>query len=576
MSWWETWPDRYPAEIERLQRYGWNPVDSSSDDDLDAGYRVIEIQYSCDGQAIPVRLCFPPEYPYFMALAHTEPDQLLLNRHHNPVTGELCLLNGGESWRPGFYMADVIAEKMPEVLQISENPEGDFAREAEAAQGEPLSGYLPATEKTLLLIDGIQIPAEAKEGSFTAHTLPGARSKRYAITEVRDITGSVLSLAPERLRSKLKAGLKLTGRWRRIEPMTLTRMMDLNTLANEIHQPTMQSLTYGRINRHETALLATVYSEEVSQGNYQDAWFGIEVTAVPAKGKQKKNNSITGIAVHGAPYSPEHRFARSPELKALPDAHACIVGTGMLGSPLALQLARAGVGKLTLIDPDYIELATTIRFALGASYAGWSKVEALQDYIGRNYPLVEVEAIPYRLGTAVRNPHNNHYAQMIAAFEQADLIIDAAAEKSVSFYLCHLLRGMNKRSLALTTRPGSWGGDVWSSEPNGPCWECFERHNQKGGALPMPNGDDESDRIQIGGCAQPTTIGNGFDADLVVLNATRQAIGLLTAPGEGYPAPDWNALVVNMRSAEGGVIAPTCLPLQLSPHPECTCQGMGD
>src|SRR5215471_15231546 len=41
--------------------------------------------------------------------------------------------------------------------------------------------------------------------------------------------------------------------------------------------------------------------------------------------------------------------------QALIDAHVAIAGCGALGSFHAAALARAGVGRLTIIDRDYIE-----------------------------------------------------------------------------------------------------------------------------------------------------------------------------------------------------------------------------
>ena len=38
------------------------------------------------------------------------------------------------------------------------------------------------------------------------------------------------------------------------------------------------------------------------------------------------------------------------------DAHALIVGAGGLGSPAAMYLASAGVGTLTLVDDDTVDM----------------------------------------------------------------------------------------------------------------------------------------------------------------------------------------------------------------------------
>lgn len=43
------------------------------------------------------------------------------------------------------------------------------------------------------------------------------------------------------------------------------------------------------------------------------------------------------------------------------DSHALIIGLGGLGSPAALYLAASGVGRITLVDPDHIELSNLQR-----------------------------------------------------------------------------------------------------------------------------------------------------------------------------------------------------------------------
>lgn len=47
--------------------------------------------------------------------------------------------------------------------------------------------------------------------------------------------------------------------------------------------------------------------------------------------------------------------------EALAQSHCVIMGLGGLGSPVALYLAAAGVGQLTLVDPDRVELSNLQR-----------------------------------------------------------------------------------------------------------------------------------------------------------------------------------------------------------------------
>ena len=43
------------------------------------------------------------------------------------------------------------------------------------------------------------------------------------------------------------------------------------------------------------------------------------------------------------------------------DAHALIIGAGGLGSPAALYLASAGVGRITVVDHDSVDLSNLQR-----------------------------------------------------------------------------------------------------------------------------------------------------------------------------------------------------------------------
>ena len=47
--------------------------------------------------------------------------------------------------------------------------------------------------------------------------------------------------------------------------------------------------------------------------------------------------------------------------QALLDAHVLVIGAGGLGSPAAMYLAASGVGKLTLVDDDTVDLTNLQR-----------------------------------------------------------------------------------------------------------------------------------------------------------------------------------------------------------------------
>lgn len=66
----------------------------------------------------------------------------------------------------------------------------------------------------------------------------------------------------------------------------------------------------------------------------------------------------------------------------LGNAHALIIGAGGLGSPAALYLAAAGIGALTLIDDDVVELSNLQRqIAHQESSLGSKKVESAKERV---------------------------------------------------------------------------------------------------------------------------------------------------------------------------------------------------
>ncbi len=87
--------------------------------------------------------------------------------------------------------------------------------------------------------------------------------------------------------------------------------------------------------------------------------------------------------------------------KKLKSASVLLVGTGGLGSPLALYLAAAGVGRLGLVDFDVVDASNLQRQVIhGTSDVGRSKLESARDRISEINPNVEVDLYETRLTSA--------------------------------------------------------------------------------------------------------------------------------------------------------------------------------
>ena len=96
-------------------------------------------------------------------------------------------------------------------------------------------------------------------------------------------------------------------------------------------------------------------------------------------------------------------------------AHALVVGTGGLGNPAAQFLASAGIGTITLVDADVVDLTNLQRQILFAmDDVGRPKVEAAARRIAAINPEIRVVQVAQRVGAA-------ELAMLVAA---ADVVLD--------------------------------------------------------------------------------------------------------------------------------------------------------
>ncbi len=129
-------------------------------------------------------------------------------------------------------------------------------------------------------------------------------------------------------------------------------------------------------------------------------------------------------------YSRQVRFAPIGEAgqARLSGSSVVIVGLGALGSVVADQLTRAGVGRLTLIDRDFVELSNLQRQTLYDEEdvrLNLPKAVAAEKKLGRINSTVEVEVVVDDL-----NPSN-----VEEHIDGADLVLDAVDNFETRFVL---------------------------------------------------------------------------------------------------------------------------------------------
>jgi molybdopterin/thiamine biosynthesis adenylyltransferase len=79
-------------------------------------------------------------------------------------------------------------------------------------------------------------------------------------------------------------------------------------------------------------------------------------------------------------------------------SHALIIGAGGLGSPAAMYLASAGVGRITLVDDDVVDLTNLQRqIAHATDRVGTAKVASAAIAVSAINPEVQVTALKERV-----------------------------------------------------------------------------------------------------------------------------------------------------------------------------------
>ena len=83
------------------------------------------------------------------------------------------------------------------------------------------------------------------------------------------------------------------------------------------------------------------------------------------------------------------------------DSHALILGAGGLGSPVAMYLAASGVGRITLIDDDEVDLTNLQRqIAHTTARVGQPKVTSAREAMLALNPQVQVDTLQSRADEA--------------------------------------------------------------------------------------------------------------------------------------------------------------------------------
>ena len=152
-----------------------------------------------------------------------------------------------------------------------------------------------------------------------------------------------------------------------------------------------------------------------------------------------------------------------------------MIGTGGLGSPAALYLAAAGVGRIGLIDPDTVDRSNLQRQILhGESWVGKSKLESAAARLREVNPHVELDLLPVRF-----TPENA--MELVSRY---DVVLDGCDNFPTRF--------LSNDACFFLKKPCVYGSifrfdgqvTVFAPHLGGPCYRCMLPSLPAPGAAP--------------------------------------------------------------------------------------------
>lgn len=566
MNWFQAYPDRYDDELESLRQRG---LQFAVDEDFKSAGRIrLTVNYPFNDRMIELEVVYPDVFPYFPPSVFAHNDKFI--RHQHPNGGNLCLIGRHTlQWENGDTIGKLLEERAHVIFEYDDNHDEKFIRDHEEPQGEPVSEYLHGfvAHGNYALIDSdVIIPKEATRGTLKAisrRTLSagGVQVTQLFITEIRS---NDIDFKAEVPFPPFFEGTKTTIPWVRVDPAPSGSVEELmqRLKSGEFSKAGIVEPTIKRRQSH----FAIVYPEEVTQGQYADV---ISVIELLLEGNPK-NPKIRVNPIRTFRSGATDLGARMPTTKNLEQKSVTIFGLGALGSFVAVELARMGVGYVNLVDFDFVDPATVRRWVLGVTAFGDNKAHILAKFIHQEYPWTSPNPIEMKLGDVFQKQEPNQFAEVDELVSNSDLVIDCSAEVAASQLISDICLGRAVPYVGGVATPGAWGGIVfnWRPEKGQRCWMCM-RKTLYPESDHLPPSDPEGE-LQPPGCPALTFTGTGFDLQEVALELARTCSGFLTSGT--YPMPKWQLSTLALRDGRGERVLPNWTPVDIVPSAGCRCE----
>lgn len=237
---------------------------------------------------------------------------------------------------------------------------------------------------------------------------------------------------------------------------------------------------------------------------------------------------------------------RLPDGLELSDRKVGIVGCGSLGSKVAMQLARTGVGAMVLLDDDVFFEGNLVRNELSVSDIGFHKSRALRKRLHAVNPSLRIETRQIRLGG---QESSETIVSAMKQLSECDVIVDATADAAAFNIISAVCRRAKIPAVWGSVFAGGIGGVIGRALPDRDpepldARQQIRRWCDAQGVEPLDINDNAGEYEAQGEDGEPV-VATDADVSLLASHVARFTLDSLTPPDQTiYP---YSAYVIGLE-----------------------------
>lgn len=281
------------------------------------------------------------------------------------------------------------------------------------------------------------------------------------------------------------------------------------------------TLVFGHQHGEQATELKFILEPAESATSRQDVFVSPEGAAYRCRIVDRGQQNAASTDIVFADVEPQLALRRSGilETNVLKDKTALCIGLGTGGAHVAVELAKCGVGRFSLVDRDRLSVGNVVRHPGGISQVGRSKVNVVRDLILEKNPNARVEVHAVDFGYSNRDAID----ELVRA---ADIVICGTDNRQSKLLINELCVAANVAAVYGGAFRRAYGGQILRVRPRrSPCHQCFVA------AMPDEASDVEVssavDASEIAYSDRPVAVEPGLSLDVLPIANLLAKLALL-------------------------------------------------